>query len=120
MASWAWPHTPADNLARVRLVGGPFDGEEVGFLPPDTTAPAQIAWGGWMPWGFDSWLYQWDGERIVDRGRTDALIYRPTGRRLGPEEIPPLIADDAEVWADGADLMMMYSGYAPEQLWPGV
>ncbi len=108
MANWAWPHTPASNLARMLLVGGPFDGEAAAFVPPDTAAPAQIVWSGWMPWGFDAWLYEWHGEKTMDRGRTDALVYRMTGRRLTADEIPPLMAEDAETWADGADLLVRF------------
>ena len=106
MANWAWPHTPASNYARLRLVGGPFDGEEVAYLAPDMAAPAQVVWSGWSPQGFTAWLYEWHGETATDRGRTDTLVYRTKGRRLSPKEIPPLIADDAEVWADAADLLV--------------
>lgn len=110
MANWAWPHTPASNWARLLLEGGPFDGEEVSFLPPDTAAPVQIVWSGWFPWGPAAYLYEWHGETTTDRGRTDALIYRPPvwqdeymragrGRRLSQEEIPPVLAGDAEMCA---------------------
>jgi hypothetical protein len=105
VANWAWPHTPASNCARLVLTGGPFDGEEAAFLPPDLAAPAQIVWSGWSPQGFTAWLYEWHGETTMDRGRTDALVYRPTGRRLAVEEIPPQIADDADTWADAFDLV---------------
>ncbi len=120
MANWAWPHTPASYCARLVLTGGPFDGEEVAFLPPDLAAPAQIVWGGWSPQGFTAWLYERTGETVMDRGRTDALVYRPTGRRLGPDKIPPLIADDTEVWADGAAMIVEAFDAPPEMLWPGV
>lgn len=105
MTSWAWPHTPASNWARIRLTGGPFDGEDAGFLPPDIAAPAQIVWSTWAPWGFDAWLYEWHGEEGVDPGRTQLLVYRPTGRRLTADEIPPVVADASAVWADGALLL---------------
>lgn len=95
MANWAWPHTPSSNLARMLLSGGPFDGEEAGFVPPDTGAPVQIVWSAWMPWGFTAYLYEWHGERTMDRGRTDALVFTCTGRRLAPDEIPPVVAEGA-------------------------
>ena len=120
MANWAWPHTPASYCARLVLTGGPFDGETAAFLPPDHLAPAQIVWSAWSPQGFAAWLYEWSGERTTDRGRTDALIYRPTGRRLDPEEIPPLVAEDADVWADGAAVIASAYDVPAELLWPGV
>lgn len=132
MANWAWPHVPADDWARIWLVGGPFGGEEIGFLPPDVAAPLQIAWCGWFPWGFASYLYEWTGqERAMDRGRTSALIYRPVlkdadglrrvrGRRLTLEEIPPVVAEGAEVWADGADLIARAFDVPAEAMWPGI
>lgn len=120
MANWAWPHTPPDNMARILLRGGPFDGEEAGFVPPDIAAPVQVAWGGWMPWGFDAWIYEWNGECTTDRGRTDALIYRPSGRRLRPDEVPPAIGELTETWADGADLIAQAFGLPPEAVWPGI
>lgn len=111
MANWAWPHTPADNLARLLLSGGPFDGEQAGFVPPDTAAPIQIVWGAWLPCGFTAYLYEWHGERTMDRGRTDALVFRCTGRTLAPDEIPPVIADAADEWAEGANLAMSLLGF---------
>jgi hypothetical protein len=105
MANWAWPHTPSSNLARILLVGGPFDGEQAGFVPPDTAPPVQVVWSGWCPHGFDAWLYEWRGETTFDAGRTDALIFRPTGRRIGADEIPPAVATAADLWADAADLI---------------
>lgn len=120
MANWAWPHTPSSICARLLLLGGPFDGEEVAFLPPDLAAPAQIVWSGWSPQGFTAWLYEWHGEKAMDRGRTDALVYRATGRRLAAEEIPPLIADDAEMWADGAAMIVSVFDVPAWLLWPGV
>lgn len=120
MANWAWPHTPASNMARILLTGGPFNGEEAGFVPPDTAAPVQVVWGGWMPWGFDAWLYEWRGDRTMDRGRTDALLFRPSGRRLSPDEIPPIMAEYAEVWADGADMIARVFDVPPEMVWPGL
>jgi hypothetical protein len=120
MANWAWPRTPASYCARIVLAGGPFDGEEAAFLPPDLAAPAQIVWGGWFPWGFSAYLYEWHGEKTTDRGRTDALVYRPTGRRLAAAEIPPLIAEHAEVWATGAAMIASAFDVPAELLWPGV
>jgi hypothetical protein len=113
MANWAWPHTPASNWARLILHGGPFDGEQIAFLPPSVAAPAQVVWGGWFPWGFSAYLYEWRGEKTMDRGRTDTLIYRPPirqdehlrthrGRRFGPDEVPPIMAASADLWAEGA------------------
>jgi len=132
VANWAWPHTPTSAAARLILRDGPFHGEEVGFLPPDLPAPVQIAWGGWFPWGFATYLYEWRGQETdMDQGRTSALIYRPVlvqdeymrvrkGRRLRPEEIPPAMAEAAEVWADGADLLMNAWDVPAEMLWPGL
>lgn len=130
MANWAWPHTPNSSMARILLSGGPFDGEQVGFLPPDTANPAQIVWTGWFPWGFTAYLYEWRGETSMDRGRTNALIYRPViswrddqpheGRRITPEEIPPAVGDNAEVWADGAAMIVSALDVPAEMIWPGV
>lgn len=120
MANWAWPHTPASRRARIVLTGGPFDGEEAAFVPANTHAPAQIVWGGWFPWGFDAWLYEWHGETTKGGGFTDALVYRPTGRRLGPDEIPPLIAEAVELWADGAELIRAAFDVPAELIWPGL
>lgn len=99
-------------MARILLTGGPFDGEQAFFVPPDIGTPAQIVWSGWFPWGFDAWLYEWLGETTMDRGRTGALIYRPTGRHLAAAEIPPLIAEDTELWAD--------TYIVADVLWPGL
>lgn len=132
MANWAWPHTPPDDWARLLLRGGPFDGDQVGFLPPDVSPPAQIVWTGWFPWGFSAYLYEWRGQEVVmDRGRTSAMIYRPPirqvadlravrGRRLTAAEIPPLIAEDAELWADGAALIVAAFDVPAEMMWPGL
>jgi hypothetical protein len=120
VANWAWPHSPASNCARLLLTGGPFDGEEVAFLPPDLAAPVQVVWSGWFPWGFDAWLYEWHGERTMDRGRTDALVYRPTGRHLTADEIPYGIYETAELWADGADLIAAAFNVPRELIWPGL
>ena len=120
MGNWAWPHTPASYLAKAVLTGGPFDGTVTAFVLPDHSAPVQIVWSGWFPWGFDAWLYEWHGETFMDRGRTDALAYRLTGRHLTADEIPPLIAEDAEVWAVGAALIAEVHGVPPELIWPGV
>lgn len=124
MANWAWPHTPASYCARVVLAGGPFDSEEPFFLPPDVSAPVQIVWSGWFPWGFDAWLYEWHGETTMDRGRTEALIYRATGRRLNADEVPPLIAEDTDLWADTAarvaEALDIGLDVPRELLWPGL
>jgi hypothetical protein len=120
MANWAWPHTPADNFARLLLVGGPFDNEEAGFLPPDTAAPVQVVWSGWTRHGPDAVLYQWDGETTTDRGRTDALVFRPTGRHLGPDEIPPVMSEMADLWADGALMLVDVLDVPHEMVWPGL
>jgi len=113
MANWAWAHTPASNWARLRLVGGPFDGEDAGFLPPDIAAPGQIVWSTWTPWGFDAWLYEWHGEEKIDHGRTQLLVYRPTGRRLAVDEIPPVLGADSQLWADGAMLLQRVADRLP-------
>lgn len=130
MANWAWPHTPNSHMARIILSGGPFDGEEVGFLPPDTANPAQIVWTGWFSWGFTAYLYEWRGGTRMDQGRTAALVYEPViewrddmphqGRRIPADDIPPLIAETVEVWADGADLIRSAFDVPAELLWPGV
>lgn len=131
MANWAWPHTPNSSMARVILRGGPFDGEQIGFLPPDTANPAQIVWTGWFPWGFTAYLYEWRGKVQMDRGRTDALIYEiPTwqadnmrvgrGRRIAPDEIPPVIEEAAELWSDTAARLAEAYDVPAEVMWPGV
>lgn len=120
VANWAWPHTPASNCARLMLFGGPFAGEQVAFLPPDLAAPAQIVWSGWSGHGFTAWLYEWHGEVTVDHGRTDALVYLCTGRRLTPDEIPPLIEEDTEMWADSAALIVEAFDVPRELMWPGL
>lgn len=120
MANWAWPHTPASHFARIVLADGPGDGEQPAFVPPDTTAPVQIAWTVWLPGeGFTAFLYEWRGERTMDRGRTDALVYR-CARRLAADEIPPVIADDAELWADCVATVASAYEVPPEMIWPGV
>lgn len=103
MANFAWPHTPASDWARLELRGGPFDGETVGFLAPDLTAPAQVAWAGWFPWGFTSYVYEWRNEVRQERGRTAALIYRSTGRR--GTDVPPVVVDEIELWLKGTDMI---------------
>jgi hypothetical protein len=120
VANWAWPHTPASNCARLVLAGGPFDGEQVAFLPPDLGAPGQIVWSGWLLHGFTAWLYEWHGEKTMDRGRTDALIYRPTGRQLAADEIPPLVAQDVEVWAEAPAMIASAFDVPAEMIWPGL
>jgi len=111
------------SMARIMLIGGPFDGEDAALAPPDLGVPAQIVWGGWFLWGFDAWLYEWHGETIKGAGFTDALVYRPTGRHLTPEEIPPLIAEDVELWAGAPAVWaeaMRAIGIPAELLWPGL
>ena len=130
MANWAWPHTPASYLARLLLSGGPFDGEEAAFVPPDTAAPVQIVWSGWFPWGFCAYLYEWRGETVMDRGRADALVYRPVlwwrddlpgeGRAVPAAEIPPIIADDVELWAGANAGLVEALDLPPELVWPGL
>lgn len=107
MANWAWPHTPSSTWARLLLTGGPFDGEEAGFVPPDVVAPVQVAWTGFFPWGFAAYLYEWHGETRMDRGRTDALVFHPA-RRLTAEEVPYAVAESGEVWASGATMILDY------------
>jgi len=106
--------------ARLRLYGGPFAGEEVALLPPDRAAPVQIVWSGWSREGFTAWLYEWHGQVTVHHGRTDVLVYLCTGRRLAPDEIPPLIAETADMWADGAELIARLSDVPAEMIWPGL
>lgn len=114
MANWAWPHTPSSRLARLMLTGGPFDGHPAGFVPADLAPPVQIVWAGWMPWGFDAWLYEWRGEGRFDRGRTDALVFHATGRRLAADEIPPLIAETAAWLADSVAFTAQAHDVSPE------
>jgi len=109
-----------NGLAQLLLVGGLFDGHEAAGLPPDTGAPVQIVWSGWTPQGFIAWLYEWHGETTVTGSFVEALIYRPTGRRLTADEIPPVLAELVEVWADGADLISRVYGFAPKDIWPGL
>lgn len=101
--------------AQIILAGGPFDGHEAAIVPPDTAAPIQICWSGWSPHGFDAWLYQWSGERTLN-----TLIFRPTGRHLTPDEMPPLIAEDAETWADAAAMIVGAFDVPPCLIWPGL
>lgn len=108
------------DQARLVLHGGPFDGHEVASLPPDLAAPAQIVWSCWSPHGFTAWLYEWRGAVTMNQGHTEHLIYFVTGRQLAPDEIPPLVAETAEVWADGADLIAAGWAVPPDQLWPGL
>lgn len=119
VADWAWPSASV-IIARALLVGGPFDGETADFVPPDLAAPAQIVWSGWFPWGFGAYLYEWRGERTLVGGRADTLVYRPTGRRLASTEIPPLIAETADVWAGSTALIAEGFDIPPELLWPSV
>lgn len=120
MADWAWPHAPASNYARLLLIGGPFDGEEAAFAPPDLTVPAQIIWSGWTRQGFTAYVYERTGETAPDEGRTAALIYRATGRRLAPGDIPPLMAQQAEMWADGAEMIRRAFDVPADLIWPGL
>lgn len=123
MANWAWPHTPQDRLARVLLADGPFAGEAAVFVPEDVAAPAQVVWSGWFPWGFAAYLYEWYGEKTMDRGRVDALVFRCTGRRLEAGEIPPLVEQDVELWAGAPAVWaeaMLAIGVPREALWPGL
>jgi hypothetical protein len=108
-----------DN-ARIILTGGPFDGIEAFRVPPDTGAPLQIVWSGWHLDGFTAWLYEWHGEVTTVGGRTDALIYRPTGRRLAADEIPPLVAEDTELWAGAAALIVEAFDVPAELIWRGL
>lgn len=120
MASWTWPHTPGSSWACLRLLGGPFDGEEAGFVPPDAGAPVQVVWSGWAPWGFDAWLYEWHGETTTDRGRTEALIFRPTGRRIPADDIPPAVAETVELVADNVEAISRAYDVPMEALFPGL
>lgn len=104
--------------ARLVLVGGPFDGQTAFELPPDTPAPAQIVWSG-AP-GCQGHIYEHRGDRTTVHGYTESLLYYWTGRRVPPKRVPHLLSQDTELWADGADLLMLISGYPPEILWPGV
>jgi hypothetical protein len=113
-------NAPHRGCARIVLTGGPFDGEQAALVPPGIAAPAQIVWSGWLPWGFDAWLYEWRGETLMDQGRIDALVYRPTGRSLTTAEIPPLVAEDVEVWADTAARFAEAFDVPAEMLWPGL
>lgn len=108
------------SVARLLLVGGPFDGHEAAGLPSDTQPPAQIVWSGWSPYGFTAWLYEWRGETTVGAAVVDSLIYRPTGRQLAPEEIPPLIGEYADMWSDGAEMIARALNVPPELIWPGL
>lgn len=117
LEEWFRRNAMPRRAVRAVLVGGPFDGHEAVLVPPDVAAPAQIVWSGWSPGGFTAWLYEWRGER---RGDFLDLVYRPTGRQLTPEEIPPLIADDVELWADAATTIAQAFDVPPELIWPGL
>jgi hypothetical protein len=117
LSRWLQRETQPRAMARAMLTGGPFDGDEAALIPPDTAAPIQIVWSGWAPWGFDAWLYEYRGERRGDP--IDQLVFRPTGRRLAPEEIPPLIADTAELWVDSTVLVVSALDIPAELIWPG-
>lgn len=109
MANWAWPHTPADNWAELRLAGGPFDGHRAGFLPPDTAAPIELAWSGWFPWGFSCYVYRWLGGQVVLQGRTSGLIYVFDHRRA--LDIPHVVSEDADLYADAAEMILRLHGF---------
>jgi len=102
------------------LVGGPFDDHFAAGLPPDTAAPVQIVWSGWTACGFDAWLYEWHGETTTTGAFVEALIYRPTGRRLNPDEIPTVMAEAAETWVDGTLMLMRGLNVPRELIWPGL
>lgn len=106
--------------AQILLVGGPFGGQRIASVPPDLPAPAQVVWSGWSPAGFTALLYEWTGEVRKEDGVTADLVYHCTGRVLTAAEIPPLIADDAEVWADGASLIVRIFDIPAAMLYPGV
>lgn len=110
MASWAWPHTPVSNWARLVLVG-PYGNIDAGFLPPDVGTPAEIAWTDWYPWGMACYVYRWRGQRLMERGRTAALLYEPAYRRVDAEDIPPVVGKDADLYADAADLLLQVRGF---------
>lgn len=105
-------------MTRLVLTGGPFDGVEIAQLPPDTAAPVQVVWSGWSPQGFTAWLYEWHGEEMSVGGYTAALIYRPTGRRIPADMIPPVIADAADDWSNAALLISQVFDVPAELLWP--
>lgn len=117
LGEWFRRNAMPRPMARALLVGGPFDGDEAALVPPDTAAPAQIVWSGWSRHGFTAWLYEWHGER---RGDALDLVYRPTGRQLTADEIPPLVALDTETWAETAAMITEAFDVPPELLWPGV
>lgn len=103
-----------NDFVRLMLVGGPFDGHEVGRLLPGVSPPAQVAWSGWTPDGPSAWLHEWRGERTLS-----SLIYRPV-RRLYPPDIPPAIAELVEMWADSAAMIVEAFDVPAELLWPGL
>jgi hypothetical protein len=80
----------------------------------------QVVWSGWAPWGLDAWLYEWHGETTNDQGRTEALIFRYTGRRVTADDIPPVMGYVAELWADGAEMLQRVYDVPADLLWPGV
>jgi hypothetical protein len=106
-------------MSSLLLADGPFDGQRVAWLPPNIAAPAQIVWAGWLPWGIAAYVYEWHGERATVAWR-DALVYRFTGRRIAADDMPPLIAEDAELWANGAAMIMGAYDVPAELIWPGV
>lgn len=112
MANWAWPHTPVDTWAKLLLVGGPFDGDVAGFLPPHIGAPLEVAWTGWMPWGFQCYRYvHKQGDVQLCHGRTRGLYYRFDPTPIAARDIPPIVAHEADVYADAADLLIRMVGF---------
>jgi hypothetical protein len=102
------------------LADGPFAGEEMAFLPPDVSPPVQAVWSGWTRQGFTAYLYEWHGEKTTDHGRTDTLVYRCTGRQVAADDIPPVVAEAAETWADGAELISRIFDVPPFVMFPGL
>lgn len=108
-------------MANLVLRDGPFDGELVGIVEPDQVPPAQVVWSGWSPQGFTAWLYEWRGERTMTLlGSTYALIYRPTGRQLAADDIPPAVGEAVEMWVDSADRIVEAFDVPHELIWPGL
>jgi hypothetical protein len=107
-------------MAEAVLVGGPGGEEIAGFIPADTAAPIQIVWTSWYPQGQAAYLYEWHGETRTVGGVTAALIYHCTGRLFTPDDIPPAIAEMAQVWNDGALLLIQGLDLPPELIWHGL
>lgn len=110
MANWVWPHTPTSNWARMVLREGPFHGEQAGWLPPDVQPPLELAWTGWFPWGFACYRYVLhQGEVLLDAGRVTGLIYRFRPGLV--REVPPVVAQDADLYADAAEMLLRFRGF---------